>query len=134
MMLIKVLTTLASATSIGFGIWHFFVPAIWNWYSYIAPEATELVAAVRAINVFFSLCLVLIGVANILFLFVISHRPSLIVILSLSSILWAVRVAMQIIYPQGSMNPWLQYSLLLTFIVVFLCFTVSLIFVLLKNA
>ena len=54
---------------IGFGIWHFFVPRIWNWYSYIKPEATELFAAVRAVNFFFSLSLVLIGAANIISLF-----------------------------------------------------------------
>ena len=63
---IKIFTTFGSIISIGFGIWHFFVPGIWNWYSYIDKIATELVIAVRAINIFFSLLLVLLGTANIL--------------------------------------------------------------------
>ena len=51
--LFKILVTFGSLASIGFGIWHFFVPRAWKWYSYINTNATELVAAVRAINVFF---------------------------------------------------------------------------------
>ena len=43
-----------ASASVGFGMWHFFVPKAWKWYSYIDINATELVAAVRAINVFFS--------------------------------------------------------------------------------
>ena len=62
----KILVTLGSAASIGFGVWHFFVPRLWNWYSYIDASATELVVAIRAINVFFSLSLVLFGLMNLL--------------------------------------------------------------------
>ncbi len=64
---VKILVTFGSLASIGFGIWHFFVPRAWKWFSYIDANATELVAAVRAINVFFSLSLVLFGIVNILF-------------------------------------------------------------------
>lgn len=66
---VKVLVTVGSSASIGFGIWHFFVPKVWKWYSYIESNATELVAAVRAINTFFSLSLVLFGLINILFVY-----------------------------------------------------------------
>ena len=52
-LLVKILVMIGSCASIGFGIWHFFVPKAWNWYSYIDINATELVAAVRAINAFF---------------------------------------------------------------------------------
>jgi len=128
---IKILTTLGSIVSIGFGIWHFFVPCIWNWYSYFDKAATELVIAVRAINIFFSLLLILIGIANILFVF---RKPidrfSTIVLLSISAILWTARFILQIVYPQGSQNPFLQYSMLCIFILVMLCFTFSLGFVL----
>ena len=63
---VKILVIFGSSASIGFGIWHFFVPKAWNWYSYIDGNATELVAAVRAITAFFSLSLVLFGIVNIL--------------------------------------------------------------------
>ena len=128
--MVKLLTSFASVATIGFGAWHFFVPMKWNWYKYIAPEATELIVAVRAINVFFSLCMVLIGLANIIFVYASRDRLTLIVMLSLSSILWASRCAMQIIYPQGSMNPWLQYGMLIAFITILLCYVISLIHVL----
>jgi hypothetical protein len=68
-LLVKIFVMVGSGASIGFGIWHFFVPGLWNWYAYIDTRATELVAAVRAINSFFSLALVLFGIVNILFIY-----------------------------------------------------------------
>jgi hypothetical protein len=50
---VKILVMICSSASIGFGIWHFFVPRAWNWYSYIYSNATELVAAVRIMQAFF---------------------------------------------------------------------------------
>ena len=118
-LLVKILVMIGSCASIGFGIWHFFVPETWKWYSYIDINATELVAAVRAINVFFSLSLVLFGIVNILFIYGDkSNRYSIIVMLAATSILWITRVAFQIIYPQGSINPILQYGMLSAFIIV----------------
>ena len=127
-LLSKILAATGSTISIGFGIWHFFVPKIWSWYSFMDPAAEELVTAVRAINIFFSLCLVLFGFINILFVNSShSNRFSIIVMLSATAILWVTRVILQLIYPQGSMNPLIQYGMLSTFIFVFLCFMVSLI-------
>ena len=126
---IKILVMVASSASIGFGIWHFFVPKAWNWYSYIDINATELVAAVRAINTFFSLSLVLFGVINILMIYGDkSNRYSIIVLLAATSILWLTRVSFQVIYPQGSLYPPLEYAMLSAFIIIFLCYFVSLIF------
>jgi hypothetical protein len=126
-LLVKILVLSGSCASIGFGIWHFFVPEMWKWYSYIDVNATELVAAVRAINAFFSLALVLFGVVNILFIYGDkSNRYSIIVMLAATSILWITRVAFQIIYPQGSINPILQYGMLSAFIIISLCYIISL--------
>jgi hypothetical protein len=128
-MLIKILVSFGSIITAGFGVWHFFVPKLWDWYSYIASQATELVAAVRAINIFFSLCLVLIGVADMLFVYFQPNRFPLIVMLSVSVILWAVRCLMQILYPQGSISPMLQYGMLSAFMIVLICFLASLLLV-----
>lgn len=132
-MYVKILTLFGSVLTILFGTWHFTVPAKWKWYDYIEPSATELVRAVRAINVFFSLCLVLIGIANIIFAFTIGHKPSLAVVLALSSLLWGVRCMMQIIYPQGTVNSMLQYGMLFVFILVFLSFSIALLLLLYKS-
>ena len=117
--IIKILTTAGSVTSIGFGIWHFFVPGAWKWNSYIDPRATELIVAVRAINVFFSLSLVLFGVLNLLFIWGgKANRYAVIVLLAATCVLWLTRVVLQLIYPQGSINPVLQYGMLSAFIVI----------------
>jgi hypothetical protein len=122
------LVTIGSVASIGFGIWHFFVPRAWNWYSHMNPAATELVLGVRAINVFFSLCLVLFGLMNIALAFgKEAGRYSLLVVLCTTSIMWATRVVLQIVYPQGSASAALQFDMLAAFIVVLACHLVPLI-------
>jgi len=132
--LLKIVASIGSIISISFGIWHFFVPAIWNWYSYIDKTATELIIAVRAINIFFSLSLVLLGIANLIALFKTPReRFSLIVLLSVSVVLWATRFVLQIIYPQGSQNPLLQYGMLFIFLLVWSCFLILLILVLIRK-
>jgi len=131
----KILITAGSAVTIGFGFWHFFVPRIWNWYSYIDPGATELVIAVRNINVFFSLCLVLFGIINIIFISGNhSNRFSIIVMLSVTSVLWITRAVLQLVYPQGSFNPAVQYGMLALFIVVTVCFLVSLCIIIIQKS
>jgi hypothetical protein len=122
-LLVKILVMIGSSTSIGFGIWHFFVPKAWKWYSYIDGNATELVAAVRAINAFFSLSLVLFGIVNILLIYGgRSNRYSIIVMLAATCVLWLTRVSFQVIYPQGSLYPGLQYGMLSAFVIVTLCY------------
>ena len=125
--LVKILVMIGSSASIGFGIWHFFVPTAWKWYSYIDSNATELIAAIRAINAFFSLSLVLFGVVNILLVYGDkSNRYSITVVFAATSILWLTRVAFQVIYPQGSLYPGLQYGMLSAFVIVTLCYLISL--------
>lgn len=126
-LLVKILVLIGSMASIGFGIWHFFVPSVWKWYSYFAAGANELVLAVRATNVFFSLSLVLFGVINLLLVYVgKSNKYSIIVVLIATCILWLTRVAIQLLHPQGSINPFFQYGMLSAFIIVSLCYMVSL--------
>jgi len=133
-LLVRILVMIGSTASIGFGIWHFFVPQAWKWYSYINANATELVAAVRAINAFFSLSLVLFGIVNMLLIYGDkSNRYSIIVILAATSILWLTRVIFQLIYPQGSLYPGLQYGMLSAFVIVTLCYLISLLSMLLQK-
>ena len=133
-LLVKFLVMIGSGASIGFGIWHFFVPRLWDWYAYIDSHATELVVAVRAINIFFSLTFVLFGVVNILLVYGgKSNRYSIIVMLATTNLLWLTRVFLQIIYPQGSLHPGLQYGMLAAFTLVSLCYLISLIITLAKT-
>jgi hypothetical protein len=134
-LLARVLMTIGSSASIGFGVWHFFVPTAWKWYSYIDINATELVAAVRAINAFFSLSLVLFGLVNILLIYGDkSNRYSITVVLAATCVLWLTRVAFQVILPQGSLYPGLQYGMLSAFVIVTLCYLVSLVIMVSKGS
>ena len=127
-MLPGIFSTFASVVTIGFGIWHFFVPAVWRWYDYIAGDGAELATAVRAVNVFFSLCLVLTGVINLVFTYAPKRTVfAFNVMMAASCVLWLMRVVMQIIYPQGSINPWMQYGMLSGFLLIFLCFLAALV-------
>jgi hypothetical protein len=133
-LLVRILVMIGSSASIGFGVWHFFVPQAWKWYSYIDANATELVAAVRAINAFFSLSLVLFGIVNILLIYGDkSNRYSIIVMLTATCILWLTRVVFQVIYPQGSLYPGLQYGMLSAFMIVTLCYLISLLSILFQK-
>ena len=130
----RILITLGSVVSIGFGIWHLFVPGLWDWYSYIDASATELVVAIRAINVLFSLCLVLFGLMNLLLAYGPGDsRYAALVVLGATCVLWSARVVMQVAYPQGSMSPVLQYGLLLTFALVLACYAVALVLILARS-
>jgi len=76
---------------------------------------------------------VMLGVANVLSVLNISKgKFQTIIIISISVLLWLVRVILQVIYPQGSRNQVIQYGMLLVFIIVFLCFAITL-FLLLKT-
>jgi len=133
-LLVRILVIIGSSASIGFGIWHFYVPKAWKWYSYIDVNATELVAAVRAINAFFSLSLVLFGIVNVLLIYGDkSNRYSIIVMLAVTCILWITRVLFQVIYPQGSLYSGLQYGMLSAFVIVTLCYLISLLSILFQK-
>jgi len=124
--LFRILVAVGSAAMIGFGAWHFFVPAIWKWDSYIDPRATELVLAVRAINVFFSLSLVLFGAMNLLLLrSAQAHRYPTLVVLGATCVLWIVRVGFQLAAPQGTMRPAVRYGMLAAFLIITLSFVLA---------
>ena len=126
-LMLKVLVMIGSSASIAFGVWHFFVPKAWNWYAHIDTHATELVAAVRAINAFFSLSLVLFGVMNMLLIYGDrSNRYSVTVMLAATCVLWLTRVVFQVVYPQGTLYPGLQYGTLSAFVIVTLCYAIPL--------
>jgi uncharacterized membrane protein len=121
--------------SIGFGVWHLFVPGLWNWYSYVDPSATELVVAIRAINILFSLSLVLFGLMNLLLAYGPGDiRYAALVVLGATCILWSARVVMQVAYPQGSTSAALQYGMLLAFALVLACYAIALLLLILDRS
>lgn len=123
---VRLATIAGSLITIGFGVWHLFVPQIWHWYRYFDPQATELVAAVRAINFFFSISLIFFGAISILFVY--RHPVDVFYLrvqLGVMTLLWGLRVVMQLIYPQGTINPALRYGMLAAFVLTFALFLLA---------
>jgi hypothetical protein len=120
-MLFIVLLTIGSTITIAFEVWHLFVPLIWKWYSYFPKDAKELIVAVRAINLFFSISLIMFGLIMMVF---INRKPIGIFYVKCIgialSIIWGTRIISQLIWPQGSISPILQYGMLGTFILTFI--------------
>jgi len=130
-MLVNFLCFSGSLVTLGFGIWHFFVPRIYKWYDYMDSKAHELILAVRAVNFFFSLSLVLMGLMCMTFLFVSEETGTeFIILLTAMNIMWFLRIVFQIVYPQGSLKKSLQYVMLITFCITFLLFFISFLLVL----
>jgi hypothetical protein len=102
-MLAIVLLTIGSTITIGFGGWHLFVPVIWDWYSYFPADASELVVAVRAINIFFSISLMIFGAIMLVFMYrkpvTAFYARSISISLSL---LWGIRV---VVWNAGHFHP-----------------------------
>lgn len=125
-LLVKIITSIGSLITIGFGAWHLFVPRIWRWYRYFDAQATELVVAVRAINIFFSVSLILFGVVSLLFVYRKPVDPFYLRVQLLAmTVLWGLRVLMQVLYPQGTLSPALRYGMLAAFGATFLLFLIA---------
>lgn len=124
----RVPIVVASLITAAFGVWHFFIPSAWDWYSYMSPDAPELVVAVRAINVFFSLSLVLFGAMNLALVLRsgVPRYPRLVVLVA-STILWAVRVVLQLVAPQGTEIPVVRWGMLVGFVLTFGMYLVGLV-------
>jgi hypothetical protein len=131
---IRVLIIVPSLLTIGFGVWHFAVPTVWNWWAAIRPQATELVLAVRAVNVLFSLLLTLHGLITIvLALRRPTERFALGLLLAASVVLWAFRVGLQVVYPQGTQIPGVAPTMLITFSTILAAYAAGLTWLLIQR-
>lgn len=83
-----------------FGLWHFFIPYQYNWYSYIPSAPREIIVSVDWINFFFSLFLS--GNSVLLFIFRKKILAKEIVSFSFYGFLtfaWLIRVIITMVHP-----------------------------------
>lgn len=112
--------------ALGFGLWHFTVPGAYGWQSYVPEAPQTLVDAVAATNFFMSFSLSLIGASNIVMpLLAESATPVGRYWLWANVGLWTTRAAYQLVKPQGSHNPALQWGMTGAFILTDLLFIVA---------
>jgi hypothetical protein len=112
--------------TLGFGIWHFFIPSMFGWYDFLSDDPVELTRAVGASNFFLSFSLSLIGATSVAFpsLFP-DNGPANTAWLWANVGLWTARSIYQAVAPQGSQVPGLAQSMLAGFIVTDLLFMFS---------
>jgi hypothetical protein len=112
--------------ALGFGLWHFAVPGIYDWQSYVPDAPQTLVDAVAATNFFMSFSLSLVGASNIVMpLLADSATPVGRYWLWANVALWTTRAAYQLVKPQGSHNPALQWGMTGAFVLTDLLFIVA---------
>ncbi len=114
------------AVTLGFGLWHFAVPGIYGWQSYVPDAPQTLVDAVAATNFFMSFSLSLVGASNIVMpLLADSATPLGRYWLWANVGLWTTRAVYQLAKPQGSHDPVLQWGMTGAFVLTDLLFIVA---------
>jgi hypothetical protein len=117
---------IGGAVALGFGLRHFAVPGLYQWWSYVPDAPASLVEAVEATNFFFSFSLSLIGATNVVMpLIADTASPVGRYWLWTNVALWTARSAYQLIKPQGSHNAALQWGMSAAFLLTDALFIVS---------
>lgn len=123
----KILLIAGGSITLCFGVWHFFVPKTYNWFSYTPSIPSELKRAIEASNFFLSTMLVILGILTIYF--AIREASEVKIIMITMSALWLTRTIYQIVEPQGSLIPGLSKTLTVLFFSTSLCFIIPLILI-----
>ncbi|KAF0214624.1 MAG: hypothetical protein FD178_2256 [Ignavibacteria bacterium] len=123
----KILLVVGGSITLCFGVWHFFVPTKYNWFSYTPSLPSELKRAIEASNFFLSTMLVLFGIVTMYF--AISETSEVKIMMITMSVLWLIRTIYQIVEPQGSLIPGLTVILTVVFFATSLCFIIPLILI-----
>ncbi len=125
--LVNVMIVVGGSITLCFGVWHFFVPKIYNWFSYTPSMPSELKRAIEASNFFLSTMLVILGILTIYF--AIREASEVKIMMITMSALWLTRTIYQIVEPQGSLIPGLSVILAVVFFFTSLCFIIPLILI-----
>jgi len=112
--------------TLGFGIWHFFIPSMFGWYDYLQDDPVELSRGVGASNFFLSFSLSLIGATSVAFPSLFPDSRSANTAWLWANVgLWIARSIYQAVAPQGTQVNGLAQSMLAGFIVTDLLFIFS---------
>lgn len=100
MKIIKILYISGLILSLITGIWHFFVPYLFKWYSYIPDAPRPIIVSIDWINYFFSLLLT--GLSLLLLFFtkqVFNKNKEVLIFYSFLVFVWFNRVIITIVHP-----------------------------------
>jgi hypothetical protein len=112
--------------TLGFGIWHFFIPSMFGWYDYLQDDPVELSRGVGASNFFLSFSLSLIGATSVAIPSLFPESGPVNTAWLWANVgLWTARSIYQAVAPQGTQVHGLAQSMLAGFIVTDLLFIFS---------
>lgn len=112
--------------TLGFGVWHFFIPSMFGWYDYLQDDPAELSRGIGASNFFLSFSLCLIGATSIAFPSLFPDIRSANTVWLWANVgLWTARSVYQVVEPQGTQVDGLSQSMLAGFILADLLFIFS---------
>jgi hypothetical protein len=114
------------AVTLGFGLWHFAVPSLYAWQSYVPDAPQNLVEAVAATNFFMSLSLSLVGASSVVMPFLTdAAAPVNQYWLWANVALWTTRAVYQLVKPQGTYSPALQWGMTGAFVATDILFIIA---------
>jgi len=122
MKIVKPLYYTGSAISLLFGVWHFFVPYLYEWFLYIPNEYENLIVGIEYTNFFFSL--LLSGLSILLIVFgrkFFSGNKDVLIFYGLLVFTWFCRATITFIRP-WPLDPirWAAYGQQIAAFVVFI--------------
>jgi len=118
----KILYLIGLILSALVGIWHFFVPYLYQWYSYIPNEYRSLIVGIDWINFFFSLFLT--GYSILLIIMkekIFNKNKEMFIMYGFMVFVWFCRVAITFINP-WPLEPiaWVAYGQQIATFIIFL--------------
>lgn len=116
----KILYYIGVTASMLMGLWHFFVPWMFQWYSYIPSEYEVLAVSMNWVNLCFSF--LLFGLSLILLIWgkkIFSYNKEAIAIYGFLVVVWIFRVVISVIDPlPAEANVWLSNGQMIGSIVI----------------
>jgi len=129
----KIVYLLGLLLSTGVGMWHFTVPYLHKWYSYIPDAPPEIIVSIDYTNYFFSLLLT--GLSIILIFLrkeVFSKNRAALIFYGFLVFVWLNRVVITIIMPWPNNIPFTA-GLICAFTVIFVIQLIPLIYLTIKQ-
>jgi hypothetical protein len=125
----KIIYLIGLSLSTGIGIWHFIVPYLHNWYSYIPDAPPEIIVSINYVNYFFSLLLT--GVSIILIVLrkeVFAKNRAALTFYGFLVFIWLNRIAITIYMPWPN-NVSFTVGLIFIFAIIFVLQLIPLVYV-----
>ena len=128
----KILYMIGLLLSACIGLWHFTVPYLYEWYSYIPDAPIEIIRSIDWINYFFSLLLT--GLSIILLVFknkIFNRNKEILVFYGFLVFVWLNRIFITILLPMNYNV--MFFGQLIGFIIIFIIQLIPLIYLIRIN-